>query len=258
MTDLQDLSLHPFAQDALENGVSVQKMLGDRSPSSVVPDYAREPDEHEFFLIRVATSLVEVLNCCHQLSEIPLFLGNHRSTKAMDKAGVNRHSLIVYHIENYLVRTQTLLDRVLKLVDAVFHLLNASRNCRYDVVMKNVKVQVSSVPNPLTQLKNLLNRYTGVRNEIIHQHSIKEDPLRRLALYFLLQRWDRISPREGHANVDELIKESVFEILWFKKKELLAFNKEVALSVSAIFDSLAPYYAREEAALRLRLSKPRV
>jgi len=174
----------------------------------------------------------------------------------MDKAGINRHSQIVYHVENYLLRTQSLLDRVLKLLDAVFHLLNAPRNCRYDVVMRNVKVQVSDVPESIKNLKNLLDRYSRVRNEIIHHHSIKEDALRRLDMFFLIERWEGISPNETPSDIGPLIKDTIFEILWFKKREFLAFNKEVARSIAPIFDKLTPYYAREERALRLRLSKP--
>ncbi len=173
----------------------------------------------------------------------------------MEKAGINRHSLIVYHVENYLVRTQSLLDRALKLVDAVFHLLNAPRNCRYDVVTRNVKVQVSDLPEPIKILKNLLDRYSGVRNEIVHHHSIKEDALRRLDIFFLLERWERISPKEKTSDIGALVKDTIFEIVWFKKREFLGFNKEVASSVALLFDKLTPYYAREERALRLRLSK---
>ncbi len=41
-----------------------------------------------------------------------------------------------------------------------------------------------------------------------------------------------------------------------KKKEFLSFNKELAIEVSSILDKLAPYYEREELALRVLLSKP--
>jgi hypothetical protein len=199
--------------------------------------------------------MAELLKCCHQLSQIPVLLANHRQTAAMDKAGINRHSMIVYHIENYLIRTQSVLDRTLKLIDAVFHLLNDPRNCRYDVVMRNVKVQVSDIPEPVKKLRKLLERYAGVRNEIIHHHSIKEDALRRLDMFFLLERWEKISPNDKPSNIQEHIKDNIFEILWFKKKELVEFNNEFAASLRLIFDRLAPYYSREEKALRLRLSK---
>jgi Cthe_2314-like HEPN len=151
-----DLDLHPFVHDVLEKVAAVDKLLGNRSRATATHDYAREPDEHEFFLIRVAISMAEVLNCWHQLDQIPILLANHCQTATMDKAGINRHSQIVYHVENYLIRTQSLLDRILKLIDAVFHLLNDPRNCRYEVVIKNVKVQVSEIPESIKSFKKLL------------------------------------------------------------------------------------------------------
>jgi len=256
MSNLVDLDMHPFAQNAVLKGARVNKLLGDRNVTSVIPDYTREPDEHEFFLIGVALSMVEVLNCCHQLDQIPICLTNHRQTSTMNKVGINRHSMIVYHLENYLIRTQSVLDRVLKLVDATFHLLNDPRNCRYEVVTRNVKVQISDVLQPIKNLQRLLKKYAGVRNEIVHHHSIKEDALRRLDMLFLIERMEAISPKEKPSNIDEHIKDNIFEILWFKKRELLAFNDEIAASIAIIFDKLAPYYTREERALRLRLSKP--
>jgi hypothetical protein len=245
MSDLMELELHSFSQDVLERGAAIEKLLGNRALANVIPEYTREPDEHEFFLIGVAIAMAELLNCCHQLSQIPVLLANHHQTAAMDKAGINRHSMIVYHIENYLIRTQSVLDRTLKLVDAVFHLLNDPRNCRYDVVIQNVKVQVSDIPEPIKRLRKLLERYAGVRNEIIHHHSIKENALRR----------ERISPNDKPSNIQGHIKDTIFEILWFKKKELVEFNNEIAASLNLIFDRLTPYYKREESALRLRLPK---
>jgi hypothetical protein len=254
MSDLTELEMHSFAQDVLKRASAVEKLLGNRARANVVPEYTREPDEHEFFLIGVAIAMAELLNCCHQLSQIPVLLANHRQTATMDKAGINRHSMIVYHIENYLIRTQSVLDRTLKLVDAVFHLLNAPKNCRYDVVIQNVKVQVSDIPEPIKKLRKLLERYAGLRNEIIHHHSIKENALRRLDLFFILERWGKISPNHNSSNIQEHIKDTIFEILWFKKKELVEFNNEIAASLNLIFDKLTPYYKREDGALRLRLS----
>jgi hypothetical protein len=256
MNDFLELDMHPFVDDVLQKGVAVTKFLGDRHPSRVVPEYSREPDEHEFFLLRVSASMVEVLNCCHQLHQIPILLANHRQTASMEKAGINRHSQLIYHIENYLIRTQSLLDRILKLIDAVFHLTNDPRHCRYDVVMRNVKVQVSDILPPLKELKKVLDRYAITRNEVIHHHSITDDRLRRLDMYFIADRWKRFSPKESLPDFGALIKETVFEVLWFRKKEFVAFNKQIAGLLEQIFDKLVPYYAREERALRVRLEKP--
>jgi hypothetical protein len=74
MNELLALDMHPFALDVLQRSVDVQKLLGDRHPAKVAPDYKREPDEHEFFHLGCGTCLVEVLSCCHQLNQIPIYL----------------------------------------------------------------------------------------------------------------------------------------------------------------------------------------
>ena len=74
-------------------------------------------------------------------------------------------------------------------------------------------------------------------------------------MYFLLERWDRVSPKPSRSNPSELLEDVVREILWKKKREFMDFNKEVAASIAQVLDRLTPYYALEECALRLRLSK---
>lgn len=256
MSRLTELEMHRFARDVLENADAVRRLLVDDKPLSIEPEFKREPDEHEFFLLRTSHSLIGVLNCCRQLAQIPVYLNNHHQTPAMRKTGINRHGAIVYHLENYIIRTRSLLDRVLKLVDAVFHLTNEDRNCRYGVVIQNVKVQVSEVPNSIEGLKQLLDRYSGTRNRIIHDGQFDDDALRRLEFYFLIERWESVSPKATASKIREQIQDHIHEILWFKKKEFLAFNEEIATSIEQIFDKLTPYYVREEKALRLRLVKP--
>jgi hypothetical protein len=255
MNELLNLAMHPFASRAMKKGVDAQRPLC-RSLASVEPDYIRDPDEHEFYLIGVGHQMAEVLSCCQQLAHIPIFLTNYSETRKMVRAGVTRHSAIVYHIENYVIRTQSLLDRMLKLVDAVFHLTNDPRNCRFDVILQNVKVQVSDLPDSIKAFRKLLGRYSRVRNEVAHEHSLKDEALRRLDLLYLVERWESISPKERDSNVRDLISENILEILMTRRREFLAFNKEIGSSIAGIFDKLAPYYSREEKSLRLRSSKP--
>ncbi|MGA8029502.1 MAG: Cthe_2314 family HEPN domain-containing protein [Bryobacteraceae bacterium] len=255
MSKLQGLFDHPFVEVVLTKGVAAQRLLGDRSPSKVIPEYAREPDEHEYFLMRVGACMAELLSLCRQLDQIPILLTNHRQTPAMDKADITRHSAIVYHLENYIIRTQGVLDRTLKLVDAVFHLTNDPKHCRYEVVSRNVKVSISDVREPLKKLKNLLEKYSSIRNEIIHHHEVKEDALRRLEMYFIWERLRRTAPEKNLRDMKDFIQDELCEARWFRRKELVGFNDEMAASLSLIFDNLEPYFSREERTLQLRLAK---
>jgi len=87
-------------------------------------------DEYEFYLMRVGNRLATLLSHCEQLSHAIHFMSTFRQTEASTRSGVTRTKHLRYCIENYIVRTQTLYDLILKLVDAVFHLLNSDTQCR--------------------------------------------------------------------------------------------------------------------------------
>ncbi|MEM5285675.1 hypothetical protein ACFQ3P_14455 [Paraburkholderia sabiae] len=131
---LRDLSTTSFSADVLTNAFNVGVELGDATPVRVEASDSRDPDEHEFYLLRVGHALAQVFALCEQLADIPAYIKHARVTKALRSAGIHRHDLLVYHLENYFVRCQGLYDRTLTLVDAVFHLLNAptqkERLCR--------------------------------------------------------------------------------------------------------------------------------
>jgi hypothetical protein len=57
------------------------------------------------------------------------------------------------------------------------------------------------------------------------------------------------------ADVSDFVKDSIFEVLWFKNKEFVDFNAKIAQCLKDIFDKLLPYFSREEKALILRLGK---
>jgi hypothetical protein len=255
MVQLPTLFDHRFAQDVMRDAMAAQKLLGDAAPFKIQPEYKRDPDEHEYFLLHVGSCLAEVLTAYQQLTHIPVYLANHRQTPAMEKAGINRHSQIVYHIESYLIRTQGLLDRVLKLVDAVFHLLNAPRACRADVVLQNVKVKRTKVPTVVKRMDKLLDRYSMARNAVVHHKSVQEDELRTLEMYYLVEQIERVAPGTIDRRVTAIKQERTHEVIRAKKKEFTDFNVELAAALSDIFDVLAPHYAKEEPLLRLRLSK---
>lgn len=247
---------HKFVQRALLRAVDVQKALGDRAPTKIEAEYSRDPGEHEFFLLGVGHCTAELLTCCEHLEHIPLYVSNYHETPSMKKAGINRHKHIVYQIEGYLVRAQSLFDRMLKLVDAVFHLLNAPQNCRSTIILKNLKVKRTRVPIELKRLEKLLGRYATSRNEVVHHHSFKDDRLRVLEMYHIIQDIEPSNPAARRRDYSEIRKERTEEIVRKKKREFLEFNEQLAQAIIAVLDALEPHYKREERGLRVRLGKP--
>ncbi len=251
-----ELQVHPFVKDALRAAMSSQEALGDSHPGRVKPHYNREPDEHEFYLLGVGKAIAELLTCCEHLQNIPLFLSNYHETTSMKRAGINRQKHIVFHIESYIIRVQGLFDRVLKLIDAVFHLLNDPKNCRPHIILKNVKVKhYTTVPKTVKRLEKLLERYAEQRNEVIHSGSFQEDRLRMLEMYYIVENAEHIEGKTSSFDYASLKSEMTRKIVTDKKNEFSAFNIELAACLIDVIAVLVPCYTREEHALRLRLRK---
>jgi Cthe_2314-like HEPN len=246
---------HAFVHDALLLSFRVSRSLGDSTPTKVVAKYSRDPDEHEFFILTVGTAIAELITHCDHLDYIPLLLSTYRATPAIKVAGFNRHNHIVFHVESYLVRTQSLYDRVLKLVDASFHLLNAPRNCTDRVVLKNVKVERTGVPTVIKRLAKLLEPYARTRNEVIHQHGVKDDQLRLLEMYCLLDDANILKSENEKRDYSEIKRELISIYVREKKQEFLEFNAQLANAIIAVLDSLKKHFEHEESNLRLKLGK---
>lgn len=245
-----------FVNETSRLAIQAQASLGDKAPVQVAPQYSRDPDEHEFYLLGVGKALAEVLTCCEHLQNIPALLTNFRESESTKKVGLNRQRHIVYHIESYIIRVQGLFDRVLKLLDAVFHLLNAPRNCRSHIILKNRKVvHHQKVLASVKQLDKLLNKYAVTRNEVIHEASFQEDRLRRLEMYYIAQTESQLDPTFPQRDYPGLIRELAREIVKEKKVEFMEFNLQLSSAIQELLSNLYPCYIAEEKALRLRLGK---
>lgn len=251
-----ELQISHFVKDVFRAAMHSQVELGDRHPARVKPHYERDPDEHEFYMLKVGNALAALLTCCEHLQNIPLFLSNYHETPSMKHAGINRKRHIVFHIESYIIRVQGLFDRVLKLIDAIFHLLNDPKNCRSHIILKNLKVKHhATVLSAVKKLEKLLERYAEQRNEVIHAGSFQEDRLRILEMYYIVEDAERIEGKPPSFDYADLKSGMTREIVTDKKKEFKAFNVELAACLIEVFAVLAPCYTKEEHALRLRLGK---
>ncbi len=126
-------------------------------------------DEFEFYILRVGNRLATLLSHCEQLEHSVLFMSNYRQTQALTNAGISRTKYLRYSVENYIIRTQTLYDIVLKLIDAVFHLTNADSQCRDFTIVENLKVKQSNIPALLKPLRKKIKEFKDDRHIIIHR-----------------------------------------------------------------------------------------
>ncbi|MHB1058951.1 MAG: Cthe_2314 family HEPN domain-containing protein [Rhodanobacter sp.] len=247
--------LMPFIKETLGASARVLAVLGDR-PARLEPELDRDPDEHEFFMLNVGASLSHLLTCCEHLRATPVFLANYRSTPSLRSAGLGRHTHVVLHVESYLIRVRGVLDRVLQVVNAVFHLCNDSRTCSEHVILKNKRVEHHpDVVVSVKKLKKVLDRYSAARNEVVHSKPYMEQRLRHAEMYELAERWHALDDEQTPNHYAALKNELLRDIVQDKKLEFETFNTELAALLKTVMNALAPCYKSEEEALRLRVGK---
>lgn len=245
---------HPFAMIAMRAGIKAEKGLGVTDVVKIQPIYNREPNEHEFFMLSVARTMSYLLSCCEQLEQIPVMLKTHRQTNTLQKADITRPHLISYHLENHLIRMEGLMDRLLKLLDATFHLMNDPSQCRWQTISRNRKIQASTLLPHLKSLRRMLDRHSAQRNDVVHHHSLMDDDLRRIEMFELLVRWKEVDGVIPVDHLPDLIKESTADFLRSKTGEIEALNEELSVGLLKVLDELGAYYKREDETLQARLN----
>lgn len=166
---------------------------------------------------------------------------------------MNRAKHLLYNVENYLIRLQSVYDRALQLTNSVFHLGIEESNVGHSVVISNIKVSRTDVVGQLKAVKKEVERRAQERHAIVHRESHRDEDLRRLQLFYMFQKdtWN-VKP-DGDTFDDlchtrsQLLKTVVAE----KKREFTELNQAVFKKIEALFFCLHSQYDKECARLRL-------
>ncbi len=251
---LEQLLTHPFTQRVFEDWRSVYRAIG--APRTMLnKEFIQEPDEYQFYILKTGNSIAHLLETFRQLEDTILYLSSFSPSIRMKRAGINRHSYLLYTIENFIIRTSTLYDRSLKLVDAVFHLGNAPRECRYNTILNNIHVKRTGVPNRMRELRRVVDKHSQDRNLIVHHEEYQDSQLRELEMLSLLQReieLARENPSKRFQNLPELTKERIREVVRAKTSEFEEFDREMFNQSVDLLSELEGEYLRQKARL-LRL-----
>ena len=178
MKMLSILDRHPFVIDVLEE---VRKLLPELKvkPSAIEMPEDVVLDEQQYYVQKVGFFLVHTLAWCRQLDLAIEFLSNFDYSK---KIGANRADHAIYNLENYLIRINSSYDRILQLVNAVFHLGVSEEHVGHAVIISNAKVQHRpKVVSKTKAIQKYLKDYAQARHTLIHKHSYLDVKMRRLA-----------------------------------------------------------------------------
>ena len=109
-------------------------------------------DEYEFYVHKVGFSLVYFLKWCDQIDQAITILSNFNYNKSGDTS-ISRADHFIYNFENYLIRVTSIHDKMLQLVNSVYHLCNEDSMVTHEVITKNLKVSRTKLPTLLNKLK---------------------------------------------------------------------------------------------------------
>lgn len=232
---------HPFPAFALHYAVRIRAAIA--QPGSVMKvesEYKRSPTKTEHYCIGVGGALANALTICEQLEHSVLYFSSFSPTDRMKKGGISRHSHLLYCIENYIIRTQSMYDRLLILIDHVFDILNPSHVISHELIICNSHVKRTSLPAKLKKLRKIIKPYYYDRNVIIHEQQYLEDDLRRLEGYTILAASP--GPYQGQADLIQEAKLMAREIVKNKTAEFSNTNRASFETLDEILTVLFKVY----------------
>lgn len=244
----ETLSHHPFVKTAFGDMRIVMKERPELFPGSRYDSEALA-DEYEFYLLRIGNALARLLTECNQLEHGVLLMSVYRDSAALREAGVNRVNHLIYHVESYIVRTQIVYDRALRLVDRFFHLGNKDSELRHQTIVSNFRVKNTTIPSALKALSKHLRKYADDRHEIVHRGNFQDEELDNLEMFALLEASGQPDPELN--SLPELRKERTREFIRSKKHEYQQFNTQTYKLVGNIFSECEKLYEQE----RLRVAR---
>ncbi len=246
--NLDDLGLHPFFAIVSRDSIDVQNGLG----MGVMDDFdsTQTLDELQFYVTRVGFTLSHTLAWAEQLQHTLHFMMDFGYGKKASEAGIKRSQHLLYNVENYLIRLQSVYDRCLQLTNAVFHLGMSSEHVTHGLIVSNLHVERTTVPKLLKAVKKTIRDEEQERHTLVHKHSHMDSELRRIELFYMhsSETWDhaaKISFKNFARYRSQLVKKYTAR----RKAEFEAINHELGNALGPLFDDLLREYERQKSRL---------
>lgn len=180
---------------------------------------------------------------CSQLERAVNLLSNYRNDS---KSEIGRGHHLTYNVENYFIRLDSLYDRVLQVVNAIFNFGFKEGSVRKAGMLKKIhKVEGSDkLINSLYELNNILKNHSDERrNIIVHRHSYMDKELNMIEMYYdpffsklILKDVDKAE------NFKQIRKEQLSFYLRRKKKEFKEINEQCFEKIFLILNEIEKEY----------------
>jgi len=91
------------------------------------------------------------------------------SAKYLNGLNINRHDWLEYQVSTFLITFVTVSDQAVLLVNDVFCLGIAPKDCKATVVKNNKWVKDTSIPKQLDAIKKVIERHCKARHLLVHE-----------------------------------------------------------------------------------------
>lgn len=246
MIGFKNLPANEFIIEILKDSRTVFTEVEFDATALALPEDT-ELDEFQYYVHKVGFYLIHTLTWCKQLDLAIEFLSNYDYSKKLEST---RADHLIYNLENYLIRLNSVYDRVLQIVNAVFHLCINEENVNHLVIVSNYKVQHNiSVHNSIKKIKKFLSDYAQARHTLIHKHSWQDLKLKKIELFYLNKFDDPSESDEWKKTLKLYRARFLGEYISEKKSEFMEINTSLSSLLIDLFDLLLIEYNRQKAKL---------
>lgn len=241
MSKFSKLDENAFLVSVLKDGeVAFSDIEVDRLATEFPEDI--ELSEYQYYVQKVGFYLVNTISWCKQLNLAIDLLSNFDYSKKE----ASRADHLIYNIENYLIRIKSVHDRVLQLVNAVFHLCINEANVNHGVIVSNYNVQHRpEILRAVKAISKYLSEHEQIRHTLIHRHSLIDKDLKKVELFYL-NNFEHIDD-EDHVKAYKYVRtEYLKKVLSEKKSEFREINSTLYTLINALFLELNSEYERQK------------
>jgi len=184
------------------------------------------------------------LSYLQKIENIKIFIDDGTLTKKMKKNNINGYHTLSYNIENFIIRTQGLVERTMILIDAVLDLGNAAQFISYNLIRNNVHIKRLKLDSDLKRMKEVAEKYHYTRNSIIHEREFMDDDLRELEFEYLIlgnRKLSEMDEREFRF-MKKWVKEDERKIRITWNMDVATYLKNIEPIIESILQKINPIY----------------
>ena len=201
-----------------------------------------ELTEYQYYIQKVGFYLVNTVAWCKQLDLAINLLSNFDYSKQ----GTLRSEHLIYNIENYLIRIKSVHDRVLQLVNAVFHLCINEASVNHGVIISNYKVaHRREICEAIKAISRFLRSHEQTRHTLIHRHSLLDKDLKKIEMMYA-NNFEHISDQEEVKKYKSTRSKLINRYVTQKKSEFRSINETLYLLINDLLISIEPEYERQK------------